>query len=88
MGEFTTKWVDSCSVANDRGFHHVRNGKGLLVDSFPGEKISNLKPKDLRQILKVKYNKTVDALSTKQLILHVSDVFHSMGMRMNFYVKF
>lgn len=78
-GEFTTKWFEACSVPDDVGFRHVRNEKGLLVDSFPGKEISNLKPKDLRKLLKRKYYKTVDALSTKLLIVQMSEALHNMG---------
>lgn len=75
-GEFTAKWFDSCSVVNDRGFH-VQNEMGFFFDPFPGEKYRKLKQKGLRKILKEKYYKTVDALSTKQLIVHMSDALHS-----------
>lgn len=77
-GEFTTKWFESCSVINDRGFH-VPDKNGHYFDPFPGKQFGKLTQKRIRSILKEKYYKTVDGLSIKQLIVHMSEVLNFMG---------
>lgn len=80
-GEFTAKWFETCSVGNDAGFY-VCNETGSFIDPFPSREISNMDPKQLRRILKGKYYKIVDGLSIKQLIVHMSEVLHSMGFKL------
>lgn len=77
-GEFTNKWFEACSVVNDRGFH-IQNENGFFVDPFPGKKFSNLTPQALRKILKAKYFKTVNELSTKPLIVQTQNALKAMG---------
>lgn len=77
-GVFTPKWFDACSVVYDKGFL-VKNDRGRHVDPFPGKRVSNMEPKQLRRILKDKYYRTVDGLAVKQIIVHCAAVLKALG---------
>lgn len=73
--DFTQKWYDACAVTRDKGFL-VRHDRGFH-DPFPSRR--NLSSKQLRQILKQKYYKTVEGLATKQQVVQMAEELSSMG---------